>query len=77
MSEKPTKVPRLNTHARDWYDYANQLERELSMVKEQRDGAFALIEYAGELLGVKPQKHKSAHGFAVLQAIKDLISSKS
>lgn len=57
--------------------HARQLERELSMVKEQRDGAFALIEYAGELLGVKPEKHKSAHGFAVLQAIKDLIGSKS
>ena len=57
-------------------DFARQLERELSMVKEQRDGAFALIEYAGELLGVKLQEHKSAHGFAVLQAIKDLMNSK-
>ncbi len=49
------------------------LEREIARVTEQRDGAFSLIQYAGELLGVTPQEHKSAHGFKVLQAIKDLI----
>ena len=52
---------------------AQKLERELARVTEQRDSAFRLIEYAGELLGVKPQEHKSAHGFKVLQSIKDLI----
>ena len=49
------------------------LEREIARITEQRDGAFSLIQYAGELLGVTPQEHKSAHGFKVLQAIKDLI----
>ena len=52
---------------------AQKLERELARVTEQRDSAFRLIEYAGELLGVTPQEHKSAHGFKVLQSIKDLI----
>lgn len=60
----------------DTAEFARQLERELAEVTKQRDGAFSLIEYAGELLGVKPQEHKSAHGFAVLQAIKDLVNSK-
>lgn len=54
-------------------DFARRLERELTSVTEQRDSAFRLIEYAGELLGVTPQDHKSAHGFKVLQSIKDLI----
>jgi hypothetical protein len=49
------------------------LEREIARVTEQRDGAFSFIQYAGELLGVTPQEHKSAHGFKVLQAMKDLI----
>lgn len=52
---------------------AQKLERELARVTEQRDSAFRLIEYAGELMGVTPQEHKSAHGFKVLQSIKDLI----
>jgi hypothetical protein len=51
-------------------DFARTLER-------QRDGAFALIDYAGELLGVPKQEHKSAHGFAILQAIKDLVALKN
>ena len=51
------------------------LERELARVTEQRDGAFNLIDYAGELLGVTPQEHKSAHGFKVLQSIKELIET--
>ena len=51
------------------------LQRELARVTEQRDSAFRLIEYAGELLGVKPQEHKSAHGFKVLQSIKELIET--
>jgi hypothetical protein len=51
-------------------DFARALER-------QRDGAFALIDYAGELLGVPKQEHKSAHGFAILQAIKDLVALKN
>ena len=53
-----------------------QLERELAEVTKQRDGAFKLIEYAGELLGVTHQEHKSAHGFAILQAIKDLTNKQ-
>jgi len=57
-------------------DFARQLERELAEVTKQRDGAFSLIEYAGELLGVTPQEHKSAHGFAILQAIKDLTNKQ-
>ena len=52
---------------------AQKLERELAEVTEQRDSAFRLIEYAGELMGVTPQEHKSARGFKVLQSIKDLI----
>jgi hypothetical protein len=52
----------------------DEARQELFKTIEQRDGAFYLIEYAGELLGVKPQEHKSAHGFQVLQAIKDLIN---
>ena len=52
---------------------SQKLERELARVTEQRDSAFRLIEYAGELMGVTPQEHKSAHGFKVLQSIKDLI----
>lgn len=56
-------------------DFARHLERELAEVTKQRDGAFALIEYAGELLGVAPQEHKSAHGFKVLQTIKDLVEA--
>ena len=51
------------------------LQRELARVTEQRDSAFRLIKYAGELLGVKPQEHKSAHGFKVLQSIKELIET--
>jgi uncharacterized protein YydD (DUF2326 family) len=51
----------------------NALKRELARVTEQRDGAFSLIQYVGELLGITPQEHKSAHGFKVLQGIKDLI----
>jgi len=58
------------------WDHARQLERELAEVTKQRDGAFSLIEYAGELLGVTPQEHKSAHGFAILQAIKDLTNKQ-
>jgi hypothetical protein len=58
------------------WDHARQLERELADVTKQRDGAFSLIEYAGELLGVTPQEHKSAHGFAILQAIKDLTNKQ-
>jgi hypothetical protein len=50
-----------------------QIEPAIREIIKQRDGAFSLIEYAGELLGVTPQEHKSAHGFKVLQAIKDLI----
>jgi hypothetical protein len=57
-------------------DTCRQLERELAEVTKQRDGAFKLIEYAGELLGVTPQEHKSAHGFAILQAIKDLTNKQ-
>ena len=52
------------------------LQRELARVTEQRDGAFSLIEYAGELLGVTLQEYKSVHGFAVLQAIKDLTNKQ-
>jgi len=51
-------------------DFARKLER-------QRDGAFALIDYAGDLLGVPKKEHKSAHGFAILQAIKDLVNAKN
>jgi len=51
-------------------DFARKLER-------QRDGAFALIDYAGELLGIPKKEHKSAHGFAILQAIKDLVNLKN
>jgi predicted nucleic acid-binding Zn-ribbon protein len=53
-----------------------QLERELAEAREQRDGAFSLIDYAGELLGVPKQEHKSAHGFKILQAIKELAAMK-
>jgi hypothetical protein len=52
------------------------LQRELAEAREQRDGAFSLIDYAGELLGVPKQEHKSAHGFKILQAIKDLAAVK-
>ena len=52
------------------------LQRELAKVIEQRDSAYMLIGYAGELLGVTPQEHKSAHGFAILQAIKDLTNKQ-
>lgn len=37
MSDKPTKAPRANTHARDWFDYSLELERKLAAVTEQRD----------------------------------------
>lgn len=50
-------------------EHAQKLERELTEAREQRDGAFSLIDYAGELLGVPKQEHKSAHGFKILQAI--------
>jgi hypothetical protein len=53
-----------------------RLQRELAAAQEQRDGAFSLIDYAGELLGVPKQEHKSAHGFAILQAIKKLAATK-
>jgi predicted nucleic acid-binding Zn-ribbon protein len=53
-----------------------QLERELAETIEQRDGAFSLIDYAGELLGVSKQEHKSAHGFKILQTIKELVAAK-
>jgi len=50
-------------------DFARTLER-------QRDGAFALIDYTGELLGVPKQEHKSAHGFAILLAIKKMKAQR-
>ena len=53
-----------------------QLERHLNEAREQRDGAFSLIDYAGELLGVSKQEHKSAHGFKILQTIKELAAVK-
>jgi hypothetical protein len=53
-----------------------KMEKELAEAREQRDGAFALIDYAGELLGVPKQEHKSAHGFKILQAIKELCAVK-
>lgn len=80
MSNENTPTP--ETDAMEWddamcdprytveSDFARTLER-------QRDGAFALIDYAGELLGVPKQEHKSAHGFAILQAIKDLVALKN
>jgi hypothetical protein len=52
------------------------LQRELAEAREQRDGAFSLIDYAGELLGVPKQEHKSAYGFKILQAIKALAAVK-
>jgi hypothetical protein len=52
------------------------LKRELAEAREQRDGAFSLIDYAGELLGVPKQEHKSAHGFKILQAIKELAETR-
>ena len=52
------------------------LQRELAEAREQRDGAFSLIDYAGELLGIPKQEHKSAHGFKILQAIKELAATK-
>ena len=57
-------------------EFARQLERELAEVTEQRDGAFSLIDYAGELLGVRKQEHKSAHGFKILMTIKELVAAK-
>jgi hypothetical protein len=53
-----------------------KMEKELAEIREQRDGAFALIDYAGELLEVPKQEHKSAHGFKILQAIKELAAMK-
>ncbi len=55
---------------------AMRLSGELAEAREQRDGAFSLIDYAGELLGVPKQEHKSAHGFKILQAIKELAAVK-
>jgi hypothetical protein len=49
---------------------------ELAKMREQRDGAFSLIDYAGELLGIPKQEHKSAHGFKILQTIKDLTAAR-
>ena len=57
-------------------EFARELERELAEVTEQRDGAFSLIDYAGELLGVRKQEHKSAHGFKILMTIKELVAAK-
>jgi hypothetical protein len=50
-------------------DFARKLER-------QRDGAFSLIDYAGELLDVPKQDHKSAHGFKILLRIKELVGQQ-
>ena len=80
MSNENTPTP--ETDAMEWddamcdprytveSDFARTLER-------QRDSAFALIDYAGELLGVPKQDHNAAHGFAILQAIKDLVALKN
>jgi hypothetical protein len=81
MSDTPRTdaLPRIRQAGETEYvpiDDCRQLERELAEVTKQRDGAFSLIEYAGELLGVTPQEHKSAHGFAILQAIKDLTNKQ-
>jgi hypothetical protein len=70
-----TGVP-LREYAYAMCEHSKQLERELAEAREQRDGAFSLIDYAGELLGVPKQEHKSAHGFKILQAIKELAAMK-
>lgn len=73
--------PTPETDAAEWIDHmctpSHTVESSFARkLERQRNGAFALIDYAGEILGVPKQEHKSAHGFKILMRIKELVGQE-